>query len=159
MNNSGNQIRNKMIQSYPKTDREKLAGLERHVHQKYYSIAVAIEPIMMFTKGEDEYVGTEYTLDKGTVEKYLTHPPDMILYINGKMVVFELEGSWHITHNSKDVKRNKRYELNKIPYFMLVEEVLKKKLRPDIYPESWKLSQEQINAEFDKKIQPFLKVY
>ena len=149
MTNKGNQIRSKMINSYPKTDYQKLAGLEIHIHHKYPEISVKVEPFILFSKGEDEYIKWGYTLSKDEVENYDVHPPDMLLFRGDGKIAFELDGAIHDIKTEKTDKRNKRYDLNRIPYIMINEAELKLKLG---IPKSRPLTQQQINTEFDERL-------
>jgi len=144
----------KMIKSFPKSDREKLASFERLIHRNFTGISVAIEPFMLFSKGEDEYEGTRFTLDRAQTSKYTIHPPDMILYINGKMLVFELDGDWHINHKSKDEKRDERLRLNNIDFIIIDESELRDKLG---LSDNTKLTFEQLDEEFEFRIKEFIK--
>jgi len=150
MPNKNTQIRAKMIAQYPKTDREKLAGFERLIHRKFPNIAVSIEPFMIFSKGEDEYMGTRDSLDRVDSRKYVVHPPDMILFIKNRKVVFELDGDWHINHTSKDFKRDQRLRDNNIEFFIINESELREKLGVT------KLTQEQLDLEFTLRIKEFI---
>ena len=149
MNNSGNQIRNYKIKQYPKTDREKLAGIERYIHEKYPNDAVILEGFIMFTKGEDEYAGIRKDLTLEDAERYNVHPFDVGIIHNGSLLLFELDGPIHDIKTEKTISRNKKYKLNNIPYIVINETELKLKL--DI-PKSRPLTQEQINQEFDEKL-------
>jgi hypothetical protein len=139
-----------MIQRNEKTDRQKLAGLEHHIHENYSQCSVILEPFMMFTKGEDQYVGWRRELDKYDVETYRIHPPDMIIMFQSKLIAFELDGTIHDSKTAKTQARNDLYELNGISYVVINETDLKEKL--GIFPRSKGLTQHQINEEFDKKI-------
>jgi len=150
MNNSGNQIKAKMIQSYPKTDFQKLAGLETFIHHQYPDISVKVEPFMLFSKGEDEYIKWGYTLSQDEVERYLVHPPDMLLFRGDCKIAFELDGKIHDIKTEKTDKRNRRYELNRIKYIVINEADLKYKLG---IPKSRPLTQEQINQEFKERLE------
>jgi len=158
MTNSGNQIRNKMIQSNPKTDRQKLVGIRTMLTKSQPCISVTLEPFMLFTKGEDEYQGWHNDLYQDQVENFLVHPPDMVLRFRynqeNRELFFELDGPIHDTKRTeKTSKRNKLYELNKLDYFVINEADLKLKLE---IPKSRPLTQEQINDEFSKKLQIYL---
>lgn len=155
-NNSGNQIKAKMIASHGKKDRPKLAAFERLIHRKFTGISVAIEPFMLFSKGENEYLGTKYTLDETETKRNIIHPPDMILYVKGKMVVFELDGSIHDTKRiEKTNARNKMYEVNEIEYIVINEAELLIKL--GMNPDKDKLTQDQLDEEFTLRIKEFIK--
>lgn len=150
MSAKNNQIQNKMIRLFPKTDGQKLAGLEKFIHSKYPFIAVHVEPHMMFTKGEDELVSWETTLTREQVEKYNTHPPDMILEVGDEdILIFELDGPIHDKKTEKTDKRNKLYELNDIPYIVINETDLKFELG---LAKSAPLTQDQINEAFAQKM-------
>ena len=75
MNNKFNQVKNHKINQNPKTDGEKLAGLEKFIHKIMPYWSVIVEPFILFTKGEDEFVSWETFLTQSMVEKYLIHPP------------------------------------------------------------------------------------
>lgn len=143
--NSGNQIRNKMIQSHPKTDRAKLAGLETFLHEKFPMGEVELEPYMMFTKGEDEYIGWAHTLTRDQVSKYKIHPPDALLFLNTGMTILELDGPIHDIKTWKTSERNRIFELNNLTYRVVNERDLKDKLG---IAKSAPLSQDQINEAF-----------
>lgn len=145
MNNSGNQIRNKMIQSNPKTDRAKLAGLEIFLHQKFPNCSVVLEPYMMFSKGEDEYMGWGCELDQRQVRKCKIHPPDVLLFLNTGMIILELDGPIHDIKTWKTTERNRIYELNDLVYRVVNERDLKEKLG---IAKSASLTQDQINEAF-----------
>lgn len=151
MGNSGNQIRNKMIQGNPKTDGQKLAGLEKFLHRMYPDCSVIVEPHLIFTKGEDEFQSWESYLDQETVEKFNTHPADLLLRLPaGNFIVLELDGPIHDTKRTeKTAKRNKLYELNNIPYVVVNEADLKFELQ---MPKTRPLTQDQINDAFYEKI-------
>ena len=70
MSAKGNQIRNKMIQSHPKTDRQKLVGIRTLLTETQPKISVTLEPYMLFTKGEDEYQGWHEELGQDQVEQF-----------------------------------------------------------------------------------------
>jgi len=154
LNNSGNQIRNKKIREYPKTDREKLARLEILMHKEFPEITVMIEPFMLFTKGEEAYRGFRSTLDQETVEKYLVHPPDLLLLKKNTPIAFELDGRIHDMKTQKTYERNERYKRNNITFFVINEADLKFKLK---MPKTRPLTQEQINNEFRKKLKDLIK--
>jgi len=152
MVNKNTQIRNKMIKQYPKTDREKLAGLERHIHEKHPIYLVAMEPYLIFTKGEDKFIKLSSELNEWTVQHRHVHHCDLFLIhsTNSRQLVIELDGSIHDIKTEKTDKRNARYELNNIPYIVINESELKEKLG---VPKSRPLTQDQINEEFDEKFQ------
>lgn len=149
MSAKGNQIRDKMIRLFPKTDGQKLAGLEHFLHQKYPTWDVHIEPFMIFKKGEDEFVewNNELTIDQ--VQTFDPHPPDILIIREGGMLVLELDGPIHDKKTEKTDKRNKRYELNDIPYIVVNETDLKFELG---LAKSAPLTQDQINEAYAAKI-------
>jgi len=147
--NSGNQIKAKMIQSHPKTDRQKLAGLELFLHEKFPECEVVLEPYMMFSKGEDEYCGWESELTKSQVSQYKIHPPDVLLFLNAGMIILELDGPIHDIKTFKTSERNRIFELNDLVYRVVNERDLKDKLG---IAKSANLSQDQINEAFYQKI-------
>lgn len=150
MNNSGNQIRAKMIASYPKSDRAKLAGLEKYFHRKYPQWTVKLEYFMVFSKGEDEFLGLFKTLPKEAVVKHKIHPPDVWLARpEEKPLILELDGPWHDVHVKETLARNRLFELNDLPYFVVNETDLKHELG---IPKSGHLLQWQIDDAFDEKI-------
>lgn len=155
MGDSGNQIRNKMINSHPKTDGAKLAGLEKLLHKEFPDCSVIVEPHLIFTKGEDEYQSWESYLDQETVEKYNTHPADLLLRLPaGKFIVLELDGLIHDTKRTeKTANRNRLYELNDIPYVVVNEADLRFELG---MPKTRPLTQEQINNAFLEKIKKII---
>lgn len=158
MSAAGNQIRNKMIQSHPKTDRAKLAGLETLLHEKFPKMSVYLEPHLVFTKGEDAFVAWYDELSQDQVEHYNTHPTDIILKFSynaeNREVFFELDGPIHDTRRTeKTAKRNERYELNDMDYIVINEADLKFELK---IPKTRPLTQEQINTEFLRKLQTYL---
>lgn len=158
MSAKGNQIRDKMIQSHPKTDGAKLAGIKSMIHSKYPTMSVTLEPFMLFTKGEDEYQGWHNDLRQDQVEEFIVHPPDIVLRFRynqeNREVFFELDGPIHDTKRTeKTAKRNKMYELNDLDYFVINEADLKFELK---IPKTRPLTQEQINTEFIKKLQIYL---
>lgn len=150
MNNSGNQIRNRMISRNPITDTAKLAGLERFIHEQYPEVTVTLQPYLLFTKGEDEYVGWRAELTQRMVEMYRIFHSDMILVIPDKDdLIFELDGAIHDTKRSNRTEiRNDLYQMNDIPYIVINEANLKYDL--GVKPSN-KLSQNQINAEFQRR--------
>jgi hypothetical protein len=157
MNASGNQIRARMIAEFPKTDREKLAGLETFVHQHYPDKIqkVVLEPFILFTKGEDECYGWRERLTRSEVERFLVHPCDILLITYGNEdIFFELDGGIHDIKTEKTSSRNRRYELNDMKYIVINEADLKLKLG---VPKSNKLSQVQINHEFSNLLEVNLK--
>ncbi len=158
MNNSGNQIRNKKILENPKTDRQKLVGIRAMIQSKHPTISVTLEPFMLFSKGEDEYQGWHNDLYQEQVEKYIVHPPDIVLRFSYKHqsreIFFELDGEIHNIKTEKTGKRNKRYELNSLEYFVINEADLKLKLG---MPKTRPLTQAQINNEFELKFLEFLR--
>ena len=149
MTNSGNQIRDKMIKSYPKTDEAKLGGLERFLHKEHPTWSIFKEPFMLFTKGEDEHVGTYTTLDEHQVRTYKVHHPDIWMKRGDVRIVLELDGAWHDKHVEATNERDKRYKWNFITCLVVNETDLKFEL--DL-PISAKLSQDQINEAFHQKI-------
>ena len=155
---SGNQIRNKMIQSYPKTDRQKLVGIRDMLTVKEPKMSVTLEPYMVFTKGEDQYLGWHEELRRDQVEEFLIHPPDIVLRFSykkkGREIFFELDGPIHDTRRTeKTAVRNKRYELNELEYFVINEADLKFELE---MPKTRPLTQDQINDKFMKKFNVML---
>jgi len=149
VNNKFNQVKNHKINQNPKTDGEKLAGLEKFIHKIMPYWSVIVEPFILFTKGEDEFVSWETFLTQSMVEKYLIHPPDLLLIDNGKMIILELDGKIHDIKTEKTDKRNKRCELNNIPYIVVNEADLRVKL--DI-PKTRPLTQDQINNAFHAQL-------
>ena len=158
MNNSNNQIRNKKILENPKTDRQKLTGIQSMISIKYPAMSATLEPFMLFTKGEDEYQGWHNDLYKEQVEQFLVHPPDIVLRFSYKHqsreIFFELDGEIHNIKTEKTAARNRRYELNNLEYFVINEAELKLKLG---MPKTRGLTQEQINDEFELKFKEFLR--
>ena len=144
-----NQIKNKMIQTHPKTDRARLGGLETFLHKAFEGCSVTLEPHMMFTKGEDEYVGMGLDLTLGQVRRHNTYAPDAVFHFQNVQIILELDGPIHDIKTMKTEKRNKLYELNKINYVVVNESELRDKLR---IPKSRPLTQEQINKAFYTKI-------
>ena len=138
-----------MIRSYPKTDGEKLIGLAKFLRDTFPPWLVRIEPYMMFTKGEDKFVGWNDELSEDQVRMHTIHHPDILFFFNENMIVLELDGHIHDIKTAKTDERNVRYEMNNISYIVVNETDLKFEL--DL-PISAKLSQEQINQEFFKKI-------
>lgn len=149
MSNRNNQIRNKIIQSLPKTDDAKIGGLERFLHKKFPRCVTMLEPYMKFTKGEDEYIGFADSLTSWDVLKYKILHPDVIMILNNKMMVLELDGEIHDIKVEKTQMRNQLYESNKIDYVVVNEAELKMELG---VTKSALLSQDQINEAFLKKI-------
>lgn len=147
MSNKNNQIRNKMIASYPKTDRQKLAGLEKYIHKKYPDAFVVLEPFVKFTKGEDECIGVSKTITGDTFKKYNIRTCDLFLIINNRHIFVELDGPIHDIKTEKTEQRNKRYELNDMAYIVINEAELKLKLGVT------KLTQQMINDEFEERLQ------
>lgn len=147
MTNKNNQIRNKMIQSYPKTDRQKLAGVARHIYKNHPTWNTFIEPYLIFTKGEDKYLDWTTHLPRTLVERYLIHPCDMLIITNDGTMYFELDGPIHDIKTEKTAQRDRRYELNNMKYLVINEADLKHRLG---IPKSRPLTQEQINEEFDR---------
>ena len=151
--NKNTQIKNKMIRSHPKTDREKLAGLERFIHKEYPDLTVLLEWYLLFVKGEDKFENLYAEITKEMTQTFTISNPDLVLVTTDEMVVVELDGGIHDVKTEKTNSRNKRYELNHIPYIVINEADLKFRLRKDILPESWNLSQDQINAEFKERFE------
>jgi len=145
MTNKNTQIKNKMIRSHPTTDKAKLAGLEIFIHKEYPKIVVMLERFVLFTKGEDQYHIIQGFLTKQDVIGYNINNPDMILIIRNNILIFELDGKIHDIKTEKTAKRNKRYELNNIPYIVINEEELKLKLGVK------HLTQNDINWEFKER--------
>jgi hypothetical protein len=113
-----------------------------------------LEPYLGFTKGEDEFVFVCKWLSEDLVKKYNIHPADMLLFTsNHRQIYFELDGGIHDIKTEKTNSRNARYELNHIPYIVINEADLKLKLG---VPKSTKLTQDQINAEFGKRLEEML---
>ena len=113
---------------------------------------------MLFSKGEDEYQGWHNDLRKDQVEEFTVHPPDLVLRFSYKHqsreIFFELDGEIHNIKTEKTDKRNKRYELNSLEYFVINEADLKMKLE---IPKSRLLTQEQINSEFELKFKNIIR--
>lgn len=152
--NSGNQIRNKMINAQPKTDRQKLAGIRTMIMEKYPQMSVTLEPFMLFSKGEDEYQGWHNDLREDQVKEFKIHPPDIVLRFDylkkNREIFFELDGPIHDIKTEKTYKRNMLYEVNDLDYFVLSESALKYEL--DI-PKTRPLTQAQINTAFIVKFE------
>ena len=150
MSAKGNQIRNKMIQSYAKTDGAKLAGLEKFLHVKFPEWAVKIEPYALFSKAEDEYLSCWDSLTEEQVKKYTVHHPDVWI-VRGSMpiLILELDGSWHDKHIEATNERDRRFRDNGFTLIVVNETDLKFELN---LPISAKLSQDQINNAFWEKI-------
>jgi len=150
MSNKNNQMRNYKIRQNALTDVEKLAGLESFIIHECHARIVP-QAWLLFVKGEDQYIGWRTDLNEYEVNTYKPHHPDILVFTDD-MIIVELDGDWHkLPPGKKDIARNKRYELNDITYIVINEEELKMKLRPDIKPKSWSLSQDQINAEFKER--------
>jgi len=151
MNNSGNQIKKKIIASYPNTDKAKLAGLERFIHKEFPNIRILLEPYLVFSKGEDSFLG--WSLDIYGSQKHIQiHHPDMLLMSKDalSLTIFELDGEIHDIKTEKTLQRNKRYELNHLRYIVINEADLKFKLG---LKKSKKLSQTQINTELKTQLE------
>lgn len=147
---AGNQIRDKIIKSYPKTDGQKLAGLEKFLRHKYPDWIIKIEPYLLFTKGEDEYLCCFSFLTEGQVKRHTVHHPDIHIVRGGKPVlILELDGPWHDKHVEATCRRNKRYEDNLFDLIVINETDLKFELDLKI---SARLTQDQINEAFQAKI-------
>jgi len=150
MPDKNTQIRNKKILSYPKSDIQKLAGLEVYIHNKFPNWKVYIEPYMLFSKGEDKFIDCLSHLTEKQVSKYKIHSPDVwIILEDGKFLVLELDGSIHDVKVGKTLDRNKLFERNKIDFCVVNETDLKFELG---LRKSVNLTQEQINNAFEKKI-------
>lgn len=108
---------------------------------------VWIEPFMIFTKGEDEFVDCLESLDEEQVKTHTIHPPDIwIIREDGKSLILELDGPIHDTKRTeKTAKRNKLFELNDLDYIVVNEQDLKFELG---LAKSADLTQDQINAAF-----------
>lgn len=145
----GNQIKAKMIKSFPKSDGEKLAGLERFLHRKFIGCSTLLEPYLKFTKGENGYEGFNNELSHMEVTQFKIQHPDVLMFLDNEMVILELDGSWHDKHVEQTEARNKIYELNDLKYIVVNETDLKHKLG---IAKSALLTQDQINDEFYKKI-------
>lgn len=149
MKNSRNQIRAKMISKYPKTDPAKLAGLERFLHEKFPNATVVLEAYLIFTKGEDEYIGWKISLSEESVKQYKIHNPDVLLFLNQGMIILELDGPIHDKKTWKTSERDRVYGLNNFRCRVVNETNLKFEL--DV-AKSADLSQDQINQAFWKKL-------
>lgn len=145
MPNKNTQIRNKMIKSYPNSDRGKLAELETFLHEQFPECTVFLEPWLLFTKGEDEYIGWNKWLVRKDVERYNTWHPDILLFLNFGMIILELDGAIHDIKVEKTKKRNRIYEANDLSYIVINETNLKHTLG---MAKSAKLSQNNINQAF-----------
>jgi len=149
----GNQIRAKKIASSPIGDALKHPDLESHLKRTHPAWNILPQEYMTFTKGEDEYQFHSDTLTVEQVAKYkIAHPDYYITKDDQKVLLLELDGAWHDKHVKQTLDRNKLYSLNGFAYIAVSETELKFKLRPDIKPTSWKLSQQQINDEFDRRM-------
>ena len=73
---------------------------------------------------------------------------------HSNLIVFELDGPIHDKYTEKTFKRNMRYELNKLLYIVINEEDLKYELG---IKNSNKLTQNDINAEFMKRMETLLR--
>jgi len=149
MPDKNTQMRNQKIKQFPKTDEAKLGGLETFLHKNFGDWAIFKEPYMLFTKGEDEHVGTYLSLDEHQVKTYKIHHPDFWMKRSEHRIVLELDGDWHDKYVEKTNDRNRRYKLNYIPCVVVNETNLKFELN---LPISAKLSQDQINEAFHQKI-------
>lgn len=150
MSAKGNQIRAKMIKSHPKTDGEKLAGLEIFLHEKFPDWNVKIEPYLLFSKGEDEYLSGWDSLTEEQVKSHTVHHPDVWIVRGGlPILVLELDGSWHDKHIEQTNERDKRFKDNGFTLIVVNETDLKFELN---LPISAKLSQDQINDAFMKQL-------
>jgi len=149
MNNSGNQIRNKMISQYPKTDVAKIAGLERFIHRKFPDCTTMVEPYLLFTKGEDEYVGFRNELSYLEVRKYKVQHPDLLLFLSVGMIILELDGPIHDKKTKKTMDRNDIYSVNNLKFRVVNESNLKYDLG---VAKTSPLSQDQINEAFYKQL-------
>jgi len=150
MGNAGNQIKAKMIRSHPKTDRQKLVGLRKFLRLEFPWCVIELEHYMMFTKGEDKFVGWADSLTEEEVKTYTTHPPDaVIMFPDSELIILELDGPIHDIKVEKTNKRNKRCDLNDLMYVVVNERDLKFKLG---IAKSALLPQDAINKEFLRKI-------
>lgn len=155
MGNTGNQIKVKMIRSHPKTDRQKLVGLRKFLRLEFPWCVIELEHYMMFTKGEDRFVGWAASLTEEEVKTYNTHPPDaVIMFPDTELIILELDGPIHNIKVEKTHERNKKYELNDLMYVVVNERDLKFKLG---IAKSALLPQEVINDEFLRKIKKKMK--
>jgi len=143
-----NQAKARFTRQHEKTDREKHAGLERHIHEKYGASAM-LEGFMLFTKGEDEYHGMRKYVSRQEANQYNVLSFDAVMIYQGRVISYELDGSIHDKKTAKTIKRNEKYEMNHIPYIVINEAELKLKLG---IPKSRPLTQEQINSEFDERL-------
>ncbi len=149
MPDKNTQMRNQKIRQFPKTDRQKLAGLEIFLHKKFPECEVVLEPYMMFSKGEDEYCGWESALTRSQVSEYKIHPPDVLLFLNVGMIILELDGPIHDIKTWKTSERNRIFGLNDLVYRVVNERDLKEELG---IAKSALLTQDQINEAFYQKI-------
>jgi hypothetical protein len=140
-----------MIRQYPKSDREKLEGLKKHFIRKNNDVYAELEPFLLFTNdGEDKYYGWTKQVTEYTAQQYRIRTCDMLIFTaHNTIIFFELDGGIHDIKTEKTAQRNRRYELNNIPYIVINESELKEKLG---IPQSRNLTQEQINAEFDERL-------
>jgi hypothetical protein len=139
-----------MIRQHALTDDEKIAGLERHIHRKYPTWKTYPQHYLLFTKGEDEFLGYNDIVTEKHVNKYKIHHPDMFI-IKGidDILIIELDGKIHNIKTKKTQERCDIYSLNNLPYIRINEEDLKFTLG---IPKSNSLMQWQINDEFDRRL-------
>ena len=146
--NKGNQVRNRMISRNALTDVFKIAKFETFIHETHPDWVFYPQPYLKFTKGEDEFAGWKMALTKEEVGGFKTHHPDALIF-TPQMLIFELDGIAHNIKTKKTQDRNDIYELNGLRCIAINEEDLKYTLG---VKKSNKLSQQQINDEFERKL-------
>lgn len=148
MNHKYTQIKGKIIRSHGLNDTQKLADLERYIHQTHPRLSVIMQPYLLFTKGEDEYAGMKMTLTESLTKEYTPIPPDMVLHQHNdhRVIIFELDGKIHDIKTVKTEKRNNLYKINGFKTIIINEENLKETLKIT------KLAQHHINAEFTRRL-------
>jgi len=106
-----------------KPDEEKLVELGGLIRINY-ELIVHREPILLFDKKDGHLIKTAFAITEDEYHSYITHVPDLLLYVRNQMWIFEIDGWIHnVKHRvmMKDERRNECYERAKLNFHVINE--------------------------------------
>lgn len=106
-----------------KPDEEKLVELGGLIRSKY-ELIVHREPILLFDKYDGHLIKTACAITEDEYHTFITHVPDLLLFVRHEMWIFEIDGWIHnVKHRVmvKDERRNECYEMAKLNFHVFNE--------------------------------------
>ena len=106
-----------------KPDEEKLVEIGGMIRQKY-SLIVHREPILLFDKNDGHLVKSGFAITEDEYHSYITHVPDLLVYVRNQMWIFEIDGWIHNVKERvmiKDERRNECYKKAKLNFLVFNE--------------------------------------